>query len=195
MTTAFVLGNGISRQSIDPAVLQNFGTVYGCNALYRSFAPDVLVSTDTPISEAVQHSGYSLKHTHYTRRPLLGLGAQKIPGDYYGYSSGPVAVALAAEHQHNRIYLMGFDMGPTAAGTFNNVYADTEFYKKSAQAPTYTGNWIKQVTDTVKKFNQVVFVRVIGPTTAKIDQFSTLSNLQEMSLEQFVDRINNTKDF
>jgi hypothetical protein len=194
MTTAFVLGNGVSRQCIDPAALKTVGQVYGCNALYRTFAPDALISTDTPISEAVQRSGYSEKYVHYTRKPITGLGSLKIPQDYYGYSSGPVAVALAAAAAHSRIYLLGFDMGPDQTGKFNNLYADTEFYKKSSAAPTYTGNWIQQIRIIADKFEQTTFIRVTGKTTAEIKQFDPVKNLEHMQLAEFVDRINNKKD-
>jgi hypothetical protein len=194
MTTAFVLGNGVSRQTIDPAQLRTFGPVYGCNALYRTFAPDVLISTDRPISEAIQNSGYSQSNQHYTRRPIENSGAQQIPAEYYGYSSGPVAVALAAEHRHSTVYLLGFDLGPSSTGTFNNVYADTEFYKKSSQPPTYTGNWVRQIVDIVKKFKSTNFIRVCGDTSAAIDDFQNLTNFTEMRLELFANRINNAKD-
>ena len=43
---AFVLGNGKSRLNVDPKNFQERGTVYGCNALYREFAPDYLVAVD-----------------------------------------------------------------------------------------------------------------------------------------------------
>ena len=32
--SAFVLGNGLSRSSIEPEELKKYGPVYGCNALY-----------------------------------------------------------------------------------------------------------------------------------------------------------------
>ena len=44
--TAFVLGNGTSRTSIDHTQLKLKGTVYGCNALYREFDPDFLIAVD-----------------------------------------------------------------------------------------------------------------------------------------------------
>jgi hypothetical protein len=195
MTTAFVLGNGISRHGIDPAVLKLLGTVYGCNALYRTFAPDVLVSTDRPISEAIQHSGYSQAHTHYTRKPITGLGAVKLPQAYYGYSSGPAAVALAAEAQHSQIYLLGFDLGPDQTGSFNNVYAGSEFYKKPAAPPTYTGNWIQQLLNIANKFKSTQFVRVVAETTAAVSRLDSVANLSHIPLQDFENRINNAKDF
>jgi hypothetical protein len=185
MTTAFVLGNGISRQSLDLNKLKPHGTIYGCNALYRTFVPGVLVSTDTPISTAIQNSGYSLNNIHYTRRPLPDSGALRIPPKYFGFSSGPVAVALAAEAQHSCIYLLGFDLGPNQFGMFNNMYADTEFYKKSSAAPTYTGNWTKQLMSVMNDFRQIEFVRVMGLTSAPIEQFDTYTNFRTMKIEDF----------
>ena len=190
MTRAFVLGNGVSRQSIDLERLRPYGKIYGCNALYREFTPDVLVATDRPIAAAIQQSGYALKHTFYTRRPLDGLGAHKISGPYYGYSSGPNAVALAADQGHAQIYMLGFDMGPADNNKFNNIYADTEFYKSSNSQPTYTGNWVKQLIQIVKDFPQTQFFRVHGPTTAKIEEFKNIANLQVMPMTEFLSLLN-----
>lgn len=195
MTAAFVLGNGISRQAVDLSVLANCGTIYGCNAIYREFTPHVLISTDAPISTAIQNSGYSHDHVHYTRKPLPNLGARRISQQYFGYSSGPIAVAQAALDQHQVIYLLGFDMGPTRTGRFNNVYADTEHYKKSSSAPTYTGNWVRQLCTVMKDFPKVSFYRVRGDTTAEIKDFAKVSNLAHMPMTDFLNRINNKKDF
>ena len=142
MTIAFGLGNGISRRDVSIPYLKQRGRVYGCNALYREHTPDVLVATDRPISLQIQNSGYSKTHEFYTRRPLNESGARSVPTQYHGYSSGPIAVSLAALAQNQRIYMIGFDMGPTADNRFNNIYADTEFYKSSQHPPTVTGNWV-----------------------------------------------------
>ena len=185
MTTAFVLGNGTSRKNIELPALRRWGKIYGCNALYREFEPDVLVATDRPIAEQIQHSGYALVHEFYTRRPVAGQGARTIPEDIWGHSSGPVAVNLAARNGNLRVYMIGFDMGPSATGLFNNVYADTEFYKTSAANPTYTGNWARQIADTAKKFPQVEFVRVQGATTAEVQQFKKIPNIKNMAIQEF----------
>ena len=185
MSVAFVLGNGVSRKEVDLPTLKTHGKIYGCNALYRDFVPDVLVATDTPISEAIQNSGYSMKHCFYTRRPLAGVGALSIPEEFWGYSSGPAAARIAAEDGNLLIYLLGFDLGPSESGKFNNVYADTEFYKKSNAVPTYTGNWVNQLTETSKKFKQVQFVRVVGPTTSAIKNLENLPNLLHLPILEF----------
>jgi hypothetical protein len=194
MSFGFVLGNGVSRLELNLQTLKELGPIYGCNALYREFAPTVLVSTDKPISESIQHSGYASEHRMYTRKPIPGLGAHRVPDDYFGFSSGPIAVALAAIDQNRAVYLIGFDMGPVAGDRFNNVYADTEFYKKSSARPTYTGNWVRQLQRVCKDFSDVSFFRVMGKTTAAVAELRGIKNLAVMQMEDFQNRINNTKD-
>ena len=189
MSPAFVLGNGTSRQLIDLNLLKTLGRVYGCNAIYREFAPDVLISTDSPISERIQHEGYSQTHTHYTRKPLPGTGAQRIAQQYFGYSSGPVAVAQAALDGAAVIYLIGFDMGPNRTGRFNNCYADTEFYKKSSANPTFTGNWTRQLRQIARDFPKTSFFRVVGETTAEIRDLQGVPNLAHVDIVTFQQRL------
>jgi hypothetical protein len=193
MTTAFVLGNGVSRQAVDLNQLKSCGKIYGCNALYRDFIPDVLVATDRPIATEIQNSGYPVKNKFYTRKPIDNLGALKVPHEYYGYSSGPLATGIAALDSHLIIYMIGFDMGPVN-NKFNNIYADTDFYRKSDATPVYTGNWTKQIRKICEDFSKTQFVRVQGKTTADIAEFATIKNLKHLHLHTFLDRINNQKD-
>ena len=194
MSAAFVLGNGVSRLSVNLDQLKPHGRIYGCNALYREFVPDVLISTDKAIAHTIQNSGYAEKHLMYTRKPLPGLGARPVPQSYFGFSSGPIAVGVAAIDRHLAVYLIGFDMGPSTNNRFNNVYADTEFYRKSSSLPTYTGNWVRQIVTICRDFPKISFHRVMGDTTAAIPEFSNVDNLRHMPMADFLDRINNTKD-
>lgn len=194
MSAAFVLGNGISRLAVDLSVLKPHGTIYGCNALYREFFPDVLISTDRGIAHTIQHTGYAREHVMYTRKPLPGMGARPVPQSYYGFSSGPIAVGVAAMDRHLAVYLIGFDMGPTGNNRFNNVYADTEFYKKSNSNPTFTGNWVRQIVTVTRDFPTTSFHRVVGDTTAEIAELTGIKNMRHMPMADFLNRINNQKD-
>jgi len=44
MKRVFCLGNGESRKDVNLSALKPHGKIYGCNALYRDFTPDVLVA-------------------------------------------------------------------------------------------------------------------------------------------------------
>jgi hypothetical protein len=117
-----------------------------------------------------------------------------VPKPYFGFSSGPIATALAAQDGHVHIYLLGFDMGPTESNTINNLYAGTEFYKRTDAPPTFTGNWIKQLCRIARDYPSVQFVRVCGATTAQIPEFNAVPNFTHVDLLTFLDRINNKKD-
>jgi len=186
---AFVLGNGVSRQGIDVDLLISRGAVYGCNALYRTHRPLVLVATDRAIAEEIQTTGYAHQNRFYTRRPVPNSGAQIIERAYHGFSSGPVAISIAARDGNQRIYLLGFDMGDIG-GRFNNIYADTPHYKPSFAEPTYTGNWIKQITRVCQDFPDQQFFRVHGPTTANIPEFQSIRNLRSLAVADFQTRLN-----
>jgi hypothetical protein len=63
----FCIGNGESRRSIDLRQLREHGKIYGCNALYRDFKPDVLVGVDQGIMHEIYHSGYCHNNQCYFR--------------------------------------------------------------------------------------------------------------------------------
>ena len=106
---SFVLGNGVSRKAINPADLKAKGSVYGCNAIYREFMPDVLVATDKLIAGRIQEDGIDKQVKFWTRRPLPGSSAHKIERRYFGNSSGPVAISRACIDEATHIFLLGFD--------------------------------------------------------------------------------------
>jgi hypothetical protein len=189
MTIAIVLGNGRSRMGIPLDALKQQGTVYACNAIYREFTPDVLIATDMPIAQAIQESGYAQQHRFYTRKPMPGLGAQRLSKEYYGFSSGPNAVGRACQDGYTRIFMLGFDLG-TTNGQFNNIYADTEFYKNSTAPPTFAGNWVKQIAQICKDYSTCEFVRVMGPESATIPALGEIPNMRTMTILDFKDRIN-----
>lgn len=192
MSTAFVLGNGRSRLSIDLESLRKHGKIYGCNGLYREFTPDVLVATDRPIAKAIEESGYPLKNVFYTRRPTAESGALALKKPYQGYSSGPNAIALACIDGAKQVYLIGFDFGsPTQF--LNNVYADTEFYRTSQDKATYAGNWIKQLTQICRDYPLTKFTRVMGQESTHIPEFATISNLTHLQICEFQNLLNSVE--
>ena len=192
MSVAFALGNGKSRLALDVKQLQEVGPVYACNAMYREFTPDCLVATDPAIAKAIQDSGYTLNNRFHTRRPIEGTGAKSLPKEYKGFSSGPNTIAQACIDGYHVMYLIGFDLG-TTNGQFNNVYADTEFYKKITDPPTFSGNWIKQIKQIAEDYPNRRFVRVEGPASAFVPGFRDVANLQTMPMDRFQERLNSRK--
>ena len=64
----FVLGNGESRDGYDLKQFRQWGKIYGCNALYRDFQPDGLISTDWAMMHEVYSSGYCSDNKCYFRQ-------------------------------------------------------------------------------------------------------------------------------
>ena len=187
--TAFVLGNGVSRKGINLHELRKYGRIYGCNALYREFDPDVLVSTDPAISKEIQNSGWPQKtgHTHWTRKPFSDSGSLKLPPDYKGMSSGPNALNLACRDKanHQTIYLLGFDLGTIDGARFNNVYAGTECYKDINSGPTFGGNWFNQIMRIMNENPKKQFFRVVTQHSREYDKLKSIPNLKLMEKSDF----------
>ena len=59
MSRVFCIGNGESRKHLDLETLRSHGKIYGCNALYRDFKPDVLIAVDMGIMHEIYNSGYA----------------------------------------------------------------------------------------------------------------------------------------
>jgi hypothetical protein len=76
---------------------------------------------------------------------------------------------------------------------FNNVYADTEFYKQTLDKPTFTGNWVKQLISIIKDFPDRKFIRVCGDTTAVIPELQALANMRSITIADFVGLLNNPR--
>ena len=185
--SAFVLGNGTSRQTLNHISLLTKGTVYACNAVYREFEPHYLISVDVKMVNEIIASGYHKKNQVWTN-PNKGISTKhyiNFFNPHKGWSSGPTALWFASSHGHKQIYIFGFDY-QGINGKFNNVYADTYNYKKSSDVATFHGNWLTQTERTIKEFRQTQFIRVINQGDFIPDQLGPhLTNLRHMTYDQF----------
>jgi hypothetical protein len=185
---AFVLGNGTSRKSIEPETLKSYGKVYGCNALYRTFSPDYLVAVDVKMVLEINKSGYQHRNSVWTNP---NKSYQKISNLNFfqpskGWSSGPTALWLASQHAYKRIFILGFDYkGLNDGRSLNNIYADTVNYKKSTDAATFFGNWMRQTTSVVKEHSTIQYTRVIASDNYNPEELNTFNNYDTINIEDF----------
>lgn len=178
---AFVLGNGQSRKQIDIDSLKQYGTVYGCNAIYRDYSPDYLVAVDEKMVRELAKHKVDKRITCYTSY------YNQIPGDFHffpkhpGKNSGHSAMILACLHNHTKVYMIGFDyIG--VDGLFNNVYADTDNYRKSTEQEAGYTQWYVELRNTLQSHPDTKFIRVVGNK-----HYLNLSekNFTEITVEQF----------
>ena len=187
-TTAFVLGNGTSRSSILPQSLQSLGKVYGCNALYRSFAPDYLIAVDTKMIVEINKAGYQRKNPVWTNpnKIFARMEGFNLFQPSKGWSSGPTALWLASQHGYNTVYILGFDYKGTNDGNhFNNIYADTENYKKSKDTATYYGNWLRQTKTVIEENKNIQYIRVIASDNFIPDELNKIVNMKHITVDTF----------
>jgi len=67
VSRVFCIGNGESRRDFNLQNLRQYGKIYGCNALYRDFTPDVLTSVDHGMMHEIYHAGVAQKIDCYFR--------------------------------------------------------------------------------------------------------------------------------
>jgi hypothetical protein len=191
---AFVIGNGISRNCLNPKSLLDKGIVYGCNAQYREYSPHYLIAVDVKMVNEIIDSGYHKTNQVWTNTNKGVHTKHNINffSPHKGWSSGPTALWFAASQGHPSIYIFGFDYHGLN-GKFNNIYADTFNYKKSSDAATYFGNWLSQTEKVIKEFRHVRFFRVVEPGAFIPDKLGPiLPNLSHITFEEFQKTFPNT---
>lgn len=188
---AFVLGNGVSRKSIDCTQLKKHGTVYGCNALYREFSPDYLVAVDAKMVVEITNTGYQLENSVWTNRNRNNQNIENL--NFFeksrGWSSGPTALDLATMHDNTEIYILGFDyIGLNQGENVNNIYADSKNYKRSDQTATYYGNWLRQTRTIIKENQDKSFYRVIDSRGFIPKDLVNINNLEHVKVDEFCEK-------
>jgi len=184
---AFVVGNGQSRLFANYDALLDLGSVYGCNAQYRTHTPHFLISVDVKMVNEIIDSKYHLSNVVWTN-PNHGVKDKNNINffkPHKGWSSGPTALWLAATSGHTEIYILGFDYEGNN-GKLNNVYADTPNYKKSTDRAIFYGNWLRQTEKIIKEFRSTRFIRVISHDGFVPTEFNqTLKNLKHIDYKEF----------
>ena len=195
---AFVLGNGESRRGIDINDLKEKGTVYACNAVYRTHQPHWLVAVDPKmmleIAETdyvVNNKVYSNFNSQYNKVPKL-LDHVTWSKPSLGWSSGPTALKLACDHGCKEIYILGFDYQGLKEDSknqnfrLNNVFGGTRNYKKPNDQATFYGNWMNQTKRCLQDYPDVQFNRVIPEGWFKPNDIDRPDNMQHPSKDDFL---------
>lgn len=197
MNTAFVMGNGTSRKHFDVEKLRGKGNIYACNAVYRNFEPDVLIAVDPKMVHEIVADGYHHNHVVWTN---YNNGYKNYTNLNYfqpskGWSSGPTALAKAADDKHKTIYILGFDyMGLNGGKKFNNLFADTNNYKKSKEPATYYGNWLRQTESVIRTNTDIQFLRVTNVGDFCPGQLNSYDNIRNIDYDELEFRLKKPHD-
>ena len=167
MKRVFCIGNGESRQGFDLEKLRPHGKIYGCNAIYRDFMPDVLTAVDHGIMHEIYHAGVAQKIPCYFRdwtkvpamtyEPMLYGGMNKLEADEHLKN-----VLRSNEQGDSKEYVMH---GSNIQGIVNMIKREPDKFKKDIlklekkeiNHATIKVSWIKEpdyshsLTDVMKK--------------------------------------------
>lgn len=189
MNLACVIGNGPSRKQFDLDTIHHTMYTYGCNALYRDFLPNYLVSMDfTMVDEIIKnnvHKRCSFYTQHKNRIDKLAEEGEPIyffEGQPMTHDSGTSALELAA-NTNDVIYMIGFDY--TENDNLPNIYHGTSNYAVNATIPAahdLTSRWKSRLRSVLRKFDTKKFIRVNGSNT---EISITQTNYSEITPEQF----------
>lgn len=192
---AIVIGNGPTRLQLKLDLIKNHkgGLLsrdrlqsYGCNALYRDFAPDFLVAIGKDIVKEIYESDYPDNNVVYTN----GINILDYPGKFHiipqdpGWNSGSIATYLACFDGHKKVFLVGFD-GQDTPGYNSNVYADTAGYA-SARSNSSDEFFNLAMLEVFTTYSDVEFVRVMISRNAPMpEDWKFCKNVRQISYEDF----------
>jgi hypothetical protein len=192
---AFVLGNGESRRGIEINDLMEKGTVFACNAVYRTHRPHFLIAVDPKMILEIAETDYMLHNkvwsnfnAQYNKNPKI-LDHCNWFKPSLGWSSGPTALRMACEHGFKEIYILGFDyQGHNDGKRFklNNMFGDSRNYKKRNEEATFYGNWMNQTKRCLQDFKDVRFHRVIPKGWFRPKDIEWHENMDHPTTEEFL---------
>jgi len=196
--TAFVLGNGESRRGIQIADLKKYGTVFACNAVYRTEEPDYLIAVDTKMIIEIAETEYPVTHEvwsnynhQYEKHPRAKAHIKWFQPSL-GWSSGPTALKMAADKKFSTIYILGFDYQGhprnerNKSFQFNNVFKDTRNYKKGKDEATFYGNWMNQTKRVLTDYQHIQFFRVVPKNAFKPHDLEFNTNFKHLDIDEFL---------
>lgn len=160
---------------------------YGCNALYRDFAPDFLIAVGEEITKELASSEYIKDNIVYTNAIHLLEYPNKfylIPYNPYA-DAGTTAAYIACFDGHKKIYLLGFSE-QDSPGTNFNVYAGTNGYD-SAETDVGSEKWIQNRLELFTLYDDVDFAWVtLTGKSAVPESHKYCTNFRQISYRNFV---------
>jgi len=188
---ACVIGNGPSRQQFDLHCINATMTTYGCNALYRDFMPNYLISMDYNMVKEILDKKVHYQTSFYTQHENR-IDSRAENGEpinfFWGFretnDSGNSALRLSLQHDNISVYLIGFDYN-NGGSNLPNVYSGTTNYPRSHIFPAasmQTSKWTQRLNKILREHKDKKIIRVNG-NKKPFDM--PYENYSEITTEQF----------
>jgi hypothetical protein len=134
MSNVFIVGNGESRRGFDLNIIKGVAPIYGCNAIYREFTPDYLVSVDDGMHSEIEASNYPKDNYFPARGDDCWEPAACNPSRPRN-NAGMYAMRVAISRGATNLICIGFDFligDPTQS--VSNLYDGTQNYSMETRA-------------------------------------------------------------
>ncbi len=146
MKRVFCIGNGESRKGFDLETLRQHGTIYGCNAIYRDFMPDVLTAVDHGIMHEIYHAGVAQKIPSYfrdwTKVPAMTFESVVMNGaEDLEVKKHIKDIIISNERGDSKEYVYH---GASLKGIVDMIKRNGEKYKKNINNSQIKISWIKE---------------------------------------------------
>ena len=176
-----VIGNGKSRKQIDLAAIRH--RTFGCNAVYRDFSPDVLVSVDNGMMQEI--------YSEHTGNASIQFRVwEELPADTYGMFPTTEPLIVRGEPCANYT-LNGAPWGTHITWCDKDLEIDRivlpgcEDWSTGTTAINSAENWRSQHCRNFVEFPSVHFVIVGGGLTPEwTDEYR---NVSYISVDSFKD--------
>lgn len=187
-TRAFIIGNGKSRDGFDLESLRPYGTIYGCNALYRDFKPDYLVAIDKPIIDEITKSDFPKKRFIIPPEEEQFEHPSFNPFSRFRSNAGMNAMIEAIKHGKRELICLGFDFIINTNLGVSNMYDGTNAY--GPETRTSIADNVRRVKylDWFARQNNKVQFRMMLPRTKDLRVHKLESaNLKGMFLDTLIE--------
>jgi hypothetical protein len=188
---ACVIGNGPSRNQLDLHCINATMYTYGCNAIYRDFIPNYLISMDWAIVEEILTNDIHHRTNFYTQdsAQFNHMSVEKkerinwLKPMNKRLDSGNSALEVALSHDYDVIYMIGFDYN--IDDKLPNVYHGTKNYARNSLVPaaeSMAREWKQRLRNLIKEYPDTQIIRVNGSYT---EMNIEATNYSEITIEQF----------
>ena len=186
---AIIIGNGKSREEIDLNSLIGQGTIFGCNALYRSFdGYDYLVAIDDRMINEIQTTTKRLSGPAIFPPEDERWESAEYSKTRRRNNAGMAAMDAAIRMGHTILYCLGFDFILEGEDSVKNVYKGSQNYEPHTQSNQEDNYYrIKYLEWFACKHPNVKFVFVI-PDNAKTKPIDS-PNIIGLAISTFLDKL------
>ena len=186
---AFIICNGESRQGFDLDLLKNKGTSFGCNALYRVWNPDYIVSIDQGITSEIFDSEWPAEK-HIVPPYIEQFEPKEFNPSQPRSNAGMNAMIEAIKKGYKQLYVLGMDFVIDEEGyQMSNIFDGTDNYGMETRATMNDQiNRMNYLSWFCRKHNDISFKFVIPRDVKRLRAFDA-GNVTGLFYDQLENRL------